>query len=81
MSSVFVFAVSTGVVVIVVAIAVVLVVLLVTLSMRGRQKRAAQRVDDARRDVDEAEARAAQTERDRDIAREGGADLDPRSET
>jgi hypothetical protein len=51
MSSAFVvFAVSAGVVVIVVAVAVVLVVLLVTVSMRGRQKRAAQRTDDARRE-------------------------------
>jgi hypothetical protein len=37
-----VLAVGTGVVVIVVAVAVVLVVLFVTVSMRGRQKRAAQ---------------------------------------
>jgi F0F1-type ATP synthase membrane subunit b/b' len=79
MSSAFVVsAVSAGVVVIVVAAAVVLVVLFVTLSMRGRQKRGARRIDDARRDVDEARGRAAQAERDRDIAREGGDDLGPR---
>ena len=78
MSSAYVvFAVSTGVVVIAVAAAVVLVVLFVTLSMRGRQKRGARRSDDARRDADEARERAAQAERDRDIAREGGEDLGP----
>ena len=78
MSSAYVvFAVSTGVVVIAVAAAVVLVVLFVTLSMRGRQKRGARRIDDARGDADEARERAAQAERDRDIAREGGEDLGP----
>ena len=78
MSSDFVvFAVSAGVVVIAVAAAVVLVVLFVTLSMRGRQKRGARRIDDARRDADEARERAAQAERDRDIAQEGGEDLGP----
>ena len=79
MSSAFVVfaAVGTGVVVIAVAAAVVLVVLLVTLSMRGRQKRGARRIDEARRDVDEARGRAAQAERDRDIAREGGENLGP----
>jgi membrane protein implicated in regulation of membrane protease activity len=77
MSSAFVVsAVSTGVVVIAVAAAVVLVVLFVTLSMRGRQKRGARRIE-ARRDVDEARGRAAQAERDRDIAREGGENLGP----
>jgi hypothetical protein len=55
-SAVFVvLAVSTGVVVIAVAGAVVLVVLLVTVSMRGRQKRRAQRHGDARRDREGAE--------------------------
>ena len=79
MSSAFVVfaAVSTGVVVIAVAVAIVLVVLFVTLSMRGRQKRGARRIDDARRDADEARERAAQAERDRDIAREGGEELGP----
>jgi uncharacterized membrane protein len=67
-----VFAVGTGVVVIVVAIAVVVVVLIVALSMRGRQKRGGQRVDEARRDAAEARERATQAERERDIAREGG---------
>ena len=78
MSSAFVVfaAVGTGVVVIAVAAAVVLVVLLVTLSMRGRQKRGARRIDE-RRDVDEARGRTAQAERDRDIAREGGENLGP----
>jgi uncharacterized membrane protein len=41
--AVMVLAVGTGVVVIVVAIAVVLLVLIVALSMRGRQKRGAER--------------------------------------
>jgi uncharacterized membrane protein len=67
-----VFAVGTGVVVIVIAIAVVVVVLIVALSMRGRQKRGGQRVDEARRDAGEARERATQAERERDIAREGG---------
>jgi hypothetical protein len=58
-----VLAVETGVVVIVVAIAVLLVVLLVTLSMRARQKGAAE----ARRDLGEAHERAGRAERDRDI--------------
>ena len=48
-----VLAVSNGVVVIVVAVAVVLLVLMVTLSMRGRQVRAANRRDAVRRDRDE----------------------------
>jgi uncharacterized membrane protein len=50
-------AVSTGVVVIVVVIAIVLVVLFVTLSMRGRQRRAAQERAETRRDVDQARER------------------------
>jgi hypothetical protein len=48
-------AVGTGVVVIAVAAAVVLVVLIIAVSMRGRQKRAAERRGEARRDVDEAQ--------------------------
>jgi hypothetical protein len=72
-----VFAVGTGVVVIVVAVAVVLVVLLVTVSMRGRQMRGAQRRGETRRDLDQANERAAQAERERDTARESGEDLDP----
>ena len=72
-----VLAVGSGVVVIAVAGAVVLVVLLVTVSMRGRQKRGAQRRDEARRDADEGRERAARAEHDRDIAREGGEDLGP----
>jgi Flp pilus assembly protein TadB len=74
-TTVVLLAVSTGVVVIAVAVAVVLVVLLVTVSMRGRQKRAAQRRGEARHDVDEARERAEGAERDRDIARGGGEDL------
>jgi hypothetical protein len=69
MRTAFVLAVSTGVVVIVVAVAVVLVVLFVTVSMRGRQKRGAQQLGEARR--------AGRAERDRDIARQGGEDLGP----
>lgn len=78
MSAVFVvLAVGTGVVVIAVAGAVVLVVLIVTVSMRGRQKRDAQRRGETRRDVDEAEAqeRAGRAEHDRDTAQGGGEDL------
>jgi hypothetical protein len=78
MSTAFlVLAVSTGAVVIVVAVAVVLVVLLVTVSMRGRQRRDAQRRGEARRDVDEARERAGRAEHNRDIARAGGEDLGP----
>jgi hypothetical protein len=56
-------AVATGVVVIVVVVAVVLVVLLVTVSMRGRQKRAAQRRGETRYDLAAAHERAnAQSE-------------------
>ena len=58
-------AVATGIVVIVVAIAVVLVVLLVTVSMRGGQRRAAQRRGEARRDADDARERAEPAEPDR----------------
>jgi hypothetical protein len=64
-----VLAVDTGVVVIVVAIAVLLVVLLVTLSMRARQKGAAE----ARRDLGEAHERAGRAERDRDITQNPAA--------
>jgi type II secretory pathway pseudopilin PulG len=70
-----VFAVGTGVVVMVVA--VVLVVLLVTVSMQGRQMRGAQRRGEARRDLDQAQERAARAEQERDTARESGEDLDP----
>ena len=69
-------AVSTGVVVIVVAIAVVLVVLLVTASMRGRQRRGAQRRDEERLGVSEAPERGRQARSDRDAAH-GGEDLGP----
>jgi uncharacterized membrane protein len=72
-----VLAVDTGVVVIVVAAAVVLVVLFVTVSMRGRQRREAQRRGEARRDVDEGRERVGRPERDRDSAREGGEDIGP----
>ena len=75
MSAAFVvLAVGTGVVVIVVAVAVVLVVLFVTVSMRGRQKRGAQRRSEARHDAVEARE-AGRAERGRDVAREGGEDL------
>jgi uncharacterized membrane protein len=57
---------GTGVVVIVVAVAVVLVVLFVTVSMRGRQRRGAKRGEEARREVGEANERAARAERDRE---------------
>jgi hypothetical protein len=57
-----VLAMSNGVVVIVVAVAVVLLVLMVTLSMRGRQGRAANRRDAVRRDRDE----------ERELTDEGG---------
>jgi uncharacterized membrane protein len=72
-----VFAVGTGVVVIVVAVAVVLVVLLVTVSMRGRQKRGAQRRGEARQDPGQAHERGARAEPERDVARERGEDIDP----
>jgi uncharacterized membrane protein len=69
-------AVGTAVVVIAVAAAVVLVVLFVTLSMRGRQKRGAERRRETRDDADEAAERALRR-RDRDIAPEGGKDRGP----
>jgi hypothetical protein len=65
-------AVGTGVVVIVVAVAVVLVVLLVTVSMRGRQNRAAERREEGRREVNEANERARRAEQDRDLADQHG---------
>jgi hypothetical protein len=68
-----VFAVGTGVVVIVVAV----VVLLVTVSMQGRQVRGAQRRGEARRDLDQAQERAARAEQERDTGGESGEDLDP----
>jgi hypothetical protein len=55
-------AVGTGVVVIAVAVAIVLVVLFVTLSMRGRQRRGAERRGEARRDIDEAREQAGPAE-------------------
>jgi uncharacterized membrane protein len=61
-------AVGTGVVVIVVAAAVVAVVLIVALSMRGRQTRGAQWRGEARRDLDHANERAEEAERDREGA-------------
>ena len=64
-------AVGTGVVVIAVAAAVVLVVLFVTVSMRGRQKRGAQRRSEAQRELDDAHQRAARAEHERDIAQRG----------
>ena len=73
----FVLAVDTGVVVIVVAVAVAVIVLAVTASMRGRQRRGAERRVEARHDLDEAERRAGRAEHERDIAREGGADPRP----
>ena len=76
-----VLAVDTGVVVIVVAIAVVLVVLFVTVSMRGRQRREAQRRGEARRDVDDGRERVGRPERDRDSARERAEDVGPDRQT
>jgi hypothetical protein len=70
-----VFAVGTGVVVIVVAVAIVLVVLFVTASMRGRDKRGAERRGEARRDVDEAQERVDR-QRARDTARGSAEDPD-----
>jgi hypothetical protein len=60
--------VGTGVVVIVVAVAVEVLVLTVAASMRGRQKRAAQRKDVSRRELSDARERAERAERDRDAA-------------
>jgi flagellar biosynthesis/type III secretory pathway M-ring protein FliF/YscJ len=72
MNSAFVtvLAVDTGVVVIVVAVAVALVVLFVTVSMRGRQKRSAQRRSETRHELDQAEERLERAERGRDSAQE-----------
>ena len=61
-------AVGTGIVVIVVAGCVVLVVLLVTLSLRGQRRQRAQRHDETRRDLDQAQERAVRAEHERDIA-------------
>jgi hypothetical protein len=69
-----VLAVSTGVVVIAVAAAVVLVVLIVAVSMRGRQKRDAQRRGEARRHAYEDRERAGRV---RDSPPGGGDDLGP----
>jgi hypothetical protein len=71
-----VLAVGTNVVVIVVAVAVVVLALTVAASMRGRQKRGAQRSDATRRELGDAQERA---EHDRDITQEQverGADPD-----
>lgn len=65
------FAVGTGVVVIAVAVAVVLVVLFVTASMRGRQKRGAQRRSETQRELDDAQQRVARAEHERDVAQQG----------
>lgn len=62
-------AVGTGIVVIAVAVAVVLVVLFVTLSMRGRQRRAAERRRDELGPAGEASERT-ERQRTRDIARD-----------
>lgn len=72
----FVLAVGTGVVVVVVAIAVVLVVLFVTLSMRGRQRRAAEWRGEARDATDQA-AERAERQRDRDSVRHDREDSAP----
>lgn len=69
-NDVAVLAVASGVVVIVVAVALALIVLFVTLSMRGRQKRSADRRGERRRDLDLAEERAVRAERERDAARQ-----------
>ena len=74
-----VLAVGTNVVVIVVAVAGVVLVLTVAASMRGRQKRGAQRSDATRRELGDAQERAERAEHDRDIAQEQaerGADPD-----
>jgi hypothetical protein len=52
----------------------VLVVLFVTVSMRGSQKRGAQRRGEARHELDDAQERAVRAEHERDVAREGGED-------
>lgn len=74
-----VLAVSTGVVVIAVALAVVLVVLFVTASMRGRQKRGAERRSEDRQELADAQERAVRAEHERDVAREGGGADTPES--
>lgn len=71
------FAVGTGVVVIAVAVAVVLVVLFVTASMRGRQKRGAQRRGETQRELDDAQRRVARAEHERDVALQGRGDEGP----
>jgi len=76
-AALFVPAVSTGTVVIVIAVAVVLVVLLVTSSMRGRQKRSAERRSETQRHLDQADERAARAERERDDAQQGTEDPAP----
>jgi hypothetical protein len=76
-TSSFMLAVSTSVVVIVIAVAIVLVVLFVTLSMRGRQRRGAERRGEARREVDEARERAGPNGRDRETPRGGGEGVGP----
>ncbi len=72
-----VLAVDTGVVVIVVAVAVVLVVLLVTLSMRGRQKRHAERRTEVRHDLNDAQERVVRAEHERDVAQDDAAGRAP----
>ena len=61
-------AVGTGIVVIVVAGGVVLVVLLVPVSLRGQRRQRAQRHDETRCDLDQAQERAVRAEHERDIA-------------
>lgn len=73
-SGVLMLAVGTGVVVIVVAVAVVLIVLFITASMRGRQKRSADRRGEAQHHIDEADERVARAEHERDVAEQGGPD-------
>lgn len=71
-------AVGTGVVVIVVAVAVVILVLTIAASMRGRQKRTAQRTDANRRELDDSRERADRAEHERDAAQaEGQRRTDP----
>jgi hypothetical protein len=57
--------------------AVFVVVLIVTVSMRGRQKRDAQRRGEARRELDDAQERVGRAEHERDTAREGEDGLGP----
>ena len=70
LEAVILLAVGTGVVVIVVTVAIVVVVLAVTASMRGRDRSGAEQRHDARRDVQEAQERGAQQQRDRDTGSE-----------